>query len=91
MEHVRRRRSREEADRLVVEYERSGMTREAFCRQQGLSAATLDNYRKRRRGGELSEGVTGGQRPSSGLRWQVVGERYVNRRSYEAVAASSWS
>ena len=65
MEHVRRRRSREEADRLVVEYERSGMTREAFCRQQGLSAATLDNYRKRRRGGELSEGGTDGQRASS--------------------------
>ena len=39
----RRRRSREEADRLVLEYECSGMTREAFCRQHGLSAATLDN------------------------------------------------
>jgi transposase-like protein len=43
----RRRRSREEAERLVWEYERSGMTRGAFCRQHGLSVATLDKYRQR--------------------------------------------
>lgn len=45
---VRRRRSREEAARLVSEYEQSGLTRQAFCRQHGLSLTTLDNYRKRR-------------------------------------------
>ncbi len=44
---VRHRRSREEAARLVLEYEQSGLTRRAFCRQRGLSLATLDNYRKR--------------------------------------------
>jgi transposase-like protein len=46
-----RRRSREEADRLVVEYEQSGLTRRAFCLQHGLSPASLDNYRKRHGGG----------------------------------------
>jgi transposase-like protein len=41
------RRSREEAARLVLEYEQSGLTRKAFCHQHGLSSATLDYYRKR--------------------------------------------
>ncbi len=45
---TRRRRSREEADRLVLEYEQSGLTRRIFCRQHGLSLATLDNYRRQR-------------------------------------------
>jgi len=31
-----------------MEYEQSGLTRQAFCRQHVLSPATLDNYRKRR-------------------------------------------
>lgn len=44
---VRRRRSRDEAARLVLEYEQSGLTRQAFCRRHGLSVATLNNYRKR--------------------------------------------
>ena len=44
---VRRRRSREETARLVLEYEQSGLTQRAFCRRHGLSLATLDNYRKR--------------------------------------------
>ncbi len=44
---VRRRRSREEAARLVSEYEQSGMTRQAFCRLHGLSLTMLDKYRKR--------------------------------------------
>src|SRR5664280_472784 len=43
---IRRRRSREEADRLVLEYEQSGLTRRIFCRQHGLSLATLDSYRR---------------------------------------------
>ena len=45
---ARRRRSRSEALRLVFEYEQSGLTRRAFCQQNGLSPATLDNYRKLR-------------------------------------------
>ena len=46
-----RRRNREEADRLVLEYEQSGLTRRIFCRQHGLSLATLDNYRRHRASG----------------------------------------
>jgi transposase-like protein len=47
--HARsRRRSRKEADRLVEEFERSGQSRQAFCREHGLSLGTLDSYRKRR-------------------------------------------
>lgn len=47
LERSRKRRSREEAERLVHEYEQSGMTRGAFCRRHGLSVATLDKYRQR--------------------------------------------
>ena len=45
----RRRRSRAEAEQLVVEYEASGLSQEESCRQHGLSLATLARYRKRRR------------------------------------------
>ena len=44
---VRRRRSQVEAARLVLDFERSGLTRQAFCMQQGLSVAALDKYRRR--------------------------------------------
>ena len=54
---LRRRRSRAEVDRLVVEYEASGLTQEMFCRQQGLALATLARYRKRR---QQDRGDTGG-------------------------------
>jgi hypothetical protein len=47
---VGRRRSRVEADRLALEYERSGMTRQDFCRERGVSVHTLDSYRRRLRG-----------------------------------------
>jgi hypothetical protein len=43
----RRRRSRVEAERLVLEFERSGLSRRAFCEQHGLSLPSLDQYRKR--------------------------------------------
>ena len=46
---VRRRRSRVEAARLVVEFEQSGLTRQSFCAQHGLSVGTLDRYREHRR------------------------------------------
>jgi transposase-like protein len=29
-----------------MEYEQSGLTRRVFCRQHGISPATLDNYRR---------------------------------------------
>jgi len=44
---VRRRRSRLEVERLVAEFEASGLRRDAFCRQRGLSVAALDKYRRR--------------------------------------------
>jgi len=44
---VRHRRSRVEAERLVWEFERSGLTRQAFCMQHGFSVASLDKYRRR--------------------------------------------
>jgi len=37
---------REEAARLVDEYQQSGLTRTAFCSQHGLSTGTLDYHRK---------------------------------------------
>lgn len=41
------RRSREEAAQLVTEFKQSGMSRKAFCRERGVSAHTLDYYRRR--------------------------------------------
>jgi hypothetical protein len=61
---VRRRRSRAEADRLAAEFEASGLTREEFCRQQGLALATLARYRKQR---QQDRGELG-----SGTRWVAV-------------------
>jgi transposase-like protein len=45
-----RRRSRSEAERLVLEFEQSGMTRSAFCRAHEVPAHTLDYYRHKLRG-----------------------------------------
>jgi len=39
------RRSREETERLLVEFEQSGMTRQAFCRERSIALHTLDYYR----------------------------------------------
>lgn len=43
------RRSREEAERLVREFEQSGMTPTAFCRAQGIALHTLAYYRQKYR------------------------------------------
>ena len=42
-----RRRSRTEADRLVSEFERSGLRRKEFCAARGLAVHTLDAWRRR--------------------------------------------
>ena len=34
-------------EKLVAEYEASGLRRDAFCQQRGLSVAALDKYRRR--------------------------------------------
>jgi hypothetical protein len=44
---VFRRRSRAEADRLVSEFEQSGLRRKEFCAAHGLSMHTLDAWRRR--------------------------------------------
>src|ERR1700710_2073795 len=40
----RRRRIRAEADQLAAEYEASGLTREAFCRERDVPLKTLCRY-----------------------------------------------
>jgi hypothetical protein len=59
---IQRRRSRAEAGQLVVEYEASGLSRVEFCREHGLSLATLARYRKRQAQGS----------PAAGNRWVEV-------------------
>ncbi len=34
-------------EKLVAEFEASGLRRDAFCQQRGLSVAALDKYRRR--------------------------------------------
>jgi hypothetical protein len=53
---VRRRRSGVEVEKLVSEYEASGLTRQAFCVDRGLSVAALDKYRRRVHGKRQSRG-----------------------------------
>jgi transposase-like protein len=45
---ARRRRSRAEIERLVADYESSGLGRAEFCRKHRLSLSTLARYRKGR-------------------------------------------
>lgn len=40
----RRHRKRAEADQLASEYEVSGLTREAFCRERDVAVSTLSRY-----------------------------------------------
>jgi transposase-like protein len=44
----RRRRSRAEAEQLLVEFETSGMTCVEFCQQHGLAPSSLARYQRRR-------------------------------------------
>ena len=54
---MRHRRSRAAGERLVSEFEQSGLGRKAFCAAHGLNVHTLDAWRKRvvqsRRGQEI--------------------------------------
>ena len=61
---ARRRRNRAEAGQLVAEYEASGLSQVEFCREQGLSLATLARYRKRQTQGS----------PAAGNHWVEVKE-----------------
>jgi transposase-like protein len=53
---VRRRRSRAEAEQLACEYEASGLSQVEFCRQHGVSLATLARYRKWQAQGKAAPG-----------------------------------
>jgi hypothetical protein len=44
---VQRRRSRQEVEQLVSEFESSGLSRTEFCRERGLALSTLGRYRRR--------------------------------------------
>jgi hypothetical protein len=46
---VQRRRSRQEVDQLVAEYESSGLSRQEFGRERRVGLSTLDRYRTRRK------------------------------------------
>ncbi len=84
---VRRRRTRAEAEQVAGEYEASGLSRVEFCRQHGLSLATLARYRKRQAQGEAVAGrrwlaveVAGGKATplgSSGLAVALAGGRRI--------------
>jgi hypothetical protein len=53
---VQHRRSRAEGEQVASEYEGSGLSRVEFCRQRGLSLATLARYRKRQAQGKAAPG-----------------------------------
>ena len=53
----RRRRSWEQANQLVAEYEASGLDRQQFCRQHGIALVTLDRYRSRLRKAAAGSGA----------------------------------
>src|SRR3954463_11803530 len=55
-EGARRRRSQADVERLVAEYEASGLGRKAFCEKHGLSLSTLSRHRKRQRLGNSPAG-----------------------------------
>ncbi len=61
---IKHRRSQAEIEKLVAEYETSGMGRTAFCQQRGLSLSTLARYRMRQEQ-TIGEGA-------AGKRWLAV-------------------
>ena len=86
---VSRRRSRAQAEQLVAEYEASGLSCVEFCRQKGLSLASLARYRKRRAQGQAASGnrwlsvevaganATPGAREHSGLTVALASGRHI--------------
>jgi hypothetical protein len=49
-EVVRRRRTRAEIEKLVAEYEASGLRRQAFCEKHKLTLSTLNRHRNGKQG-----------------------------------------
>jgi hypothetical protein len=52
---VRKRRSREEIERLAIEFEASGLRLMEFCREHGIPPSTLQRHLKRRGLGNVQE------------------------------------
>ena len=81
----RRRRSREEAEGLVRDFEQSGLTRKAFCEARGVAVHTLDYYRHRERsrgvatqaGELLPVELIGGTSTGGGLRVELANGRRI--------------
>ncbi len=48
VEGMRTRRTRAEVERLISEYEASGLGRQEFCEQHGLALSTLNRHRNRK-------------------------------------------
>jgi len=86
---VRRRRSPAEAEQVVAAYGASGLSQVEFCRQEGLSLATLARKRQRQAQAEAATGnrwlaveVSGvrtavGSETASGLAIALVGGRRI--------------
>jgi|SRR5688572_3221602 transposase-like protein len=47
-----RRRTREEIEQIVQQYEASGMTQAEYCRQAGVSLSSLQRYMQKRDNGQ---------------------------------------
>ena len=65
----RRHRSRAEADQLAAEYEASGLSREAFCRQKDMPLKTLARYVTRYR-----KQQAGGSEPQRWIPVEIAGQ-----------------
>lgn len=57
----RKRRRREEIQRLVLEFEASGLRQNEFCRNHDLALSTLQRQLKKRRLGKIAAKEGGGQ------------------------------
>ena len=80
-----RRRSRAEAERLVRDFEQSGLSRKAFCNARGVAVHTLDYYRQRHRSSEAAQSeqrlvpveLVGSAGVGSGLRVELSNGRAI--------------
>ncbi len=81
----RRHRSRAEAERLVRDFEQSGLSRKAFCSAHGVALHTLDYYRQRHRASNSEQGeqrlvpveLVGSGGSSSALRVELSNGRAI--------------
>ena len=94
---TRKRRSRAEVKRLVVEFEASGIPRNEFCRSRGIALSTLQRHLKKhgsgearvKTGGRLVAVELSGREPNSNPRTalEVVlssGRRIEVRREFDS-------